>query len=78
MTLRLPLLLAALLVPAAVLTLVAYSAHVPLSALGVALLTPDPAVFSEIYLHYALVPRLAVAALAGPRWRWREWCFSRC
>ncbi len=65
MTLRLPLLLAALLVPAAVLTLVAYSAHVPLSGLSAALRDPDPAVFGEIYLHYALVPRLAVAALAG-------------
>lgn len=39
--------------------------QVPLERLAGALFQPDPAVFSEVYVHFSLLPRMAVAALAG-------------
>ncbi|SHN14796.1 Fe(3+)-hydroxamate ABC transporter permease FhuB [Roseibium suaedae] len=65
MTKRLAFLLTLLTLPAVAFTLIGYSAHVPLSRMGAALLDPDTAVFGEIYLHHSLLPRFFVAILAG-------------
>lgn len=47
------------------LTILGYSSHVPLSRMMAATLDPAPDSFGETYLHYALLPRIFVALLAG-------------
>ncbi|EKF58664.1 iron-hydroxamate transporter permease subunit [Agrobacterium albertimagni AOL15] len=54
-----------LLLSALALTIVGYSRHVPLSRIVAAILDPAPDSFGEIYLHYALLPRIFVALSAG-------------
>lgn len=39
--------------------------YIPLADLPATLLRPDPASFGQIYVHYALLPRILVAILAG-------------
>lgn len=63
--LSLPLLMAVLLLPAVGLTLAAIIRHVPVGEVFRAVFAPDPGVFSEVFVHYALLPRAAVALLAG-------------
>jgi iron complex transport system permease protein len=47
------------------LTILGYSSHVPRSRIMAAILDPSPDTFGETYLHYALLPRIFVALLAG-------------
>ncbi len=54
-----------LLMSALALTILGYSSHVPLPRMMAATLDPAPDSFGEIYLHYALLPRIFVALFAG-------------
>jgi iron complex transport system permease protein len=44
---------------------IAVLGYIPLADLPATLLRPDPASFGQIYVHYALLPRILVAILAG-------------
>ncbi|MBK0022483.1 Fe(3+)-hydroxamate ABC transporter permease FhuB [Brucella pseudogrignonensis] len=46
-------------------TFAGFQQQVPYRDIAKALIHPDPVIFGEIYLHYALLPRVFVALLAG-------------